>query len=62
MVKYEAICNATSGGDTNGTKHGHGRSSYGDNVGPTRTCTYKYFMNRRPKNIYGNEGVIGLTW
>ncbi|XP_052622709.1 uncharacterized protein LOC128127997 [Lactuca sativa] len=30
-------------------------------VGTARTCTYKDFMNCRPKIFHGNEGVVNLT-
>lgn len=38
-----------------------GESLQGDNRVPTRVCSYKDFMNIKPKPFYGNEGVFGLT-
>ena len=28
---------------------------------PQKPCTYKEFMGCKPRNLYGNEGVVGLT-
>ena len=31
------------------------------NVGTARTCTYKDFMNCKPKSLHGSEGIVNLT-
>ncbi|XP_023744393.1 uncharacterized protein LOC111892567 [Lactuca sativa] len=45
-----ALSNVTRGGVRN---EGH--------VGTSRTCTYKDFMNCRPKSFHGNEGFVNFT-
>lgn len=30
-------------------------------LGIQRACTYKDFINCKPRTFYGNEGVVGLT-
>ena len=54
IANLETNMNIGSGG--NG-----GESSQGDNRGPTRVCSYKDFMNCKPKSFHGHEGVVGLT-
>lgn len=36
-------------------------SSHGDKKGNPRSCTYKDFMNFKPRFFNGNEGVVGMT-
>lgn len=32
-----------------------------NNQGALRTCTYKDFISFKPRTLFGNEGVVGLT-
>lgn len=45
-----------------GNGGGGGSSSQNDNTGSSRTCTYKDFMNYKPKSCYGNKGVALARW
>ena len=54
IVRLETPWNIGSGGN-------EGENSQGDNRVPTRVCSYKDYMNCKPKPFYRNEGIVGMT-
>lgn len=42
-----------------GNRHGSTRHTHPEE--PKRTCSYKDFINCKPRNYYGNEGIVGLS-
>lgn len=50
------------GGGSSGNGGGDCSSSHGDNNRNQKSCTYKDFMNYKPHFLYGNEGVVGMTY
>ena len=55
-----AIAQISNNG-TNGTENGTNSSNQGGSHGRPRACSYKDFLNCKPKTFYGNGGVISLT-
>ncbi|KAI3518360.1 hypothetical protein L1887_07004 [Cichorium endivia] len=47
--------------EVNGLRNGLGSTLNSHHEEPQRPCSYKDFMSCKPKNFFGNEGIIGLT-
>lgn len=55
-----AMAQLHRGNNGGGNGQGSGSSNNGTNQGPTKTCTYKDFVNAKPRTFNGTGGVITL--
>lgn len=55
-----ALTHIHNGNNGGGNGNGTGSSNQGMNQGPTKSCTYKDFINAKPRTFSGSGGVIAL--